>query len=68
MTTRESPQIEDVVRASQSTLQNLDGLLKRVDRIIAFVESGQGSIGKVIYDQWPLQPVERHRGPVPELW
>jgi phospholipid/cholesterol/gamma-HCH transport system substrate-binding protein len=50
MTTRESPQIEDVVRASQSTLQNMDSLLKRVDRIIAYVESGQGSIGKVIYD------------------
>jgi phospholipid/cholesterol/gamma-HCH transport system substrate-binding protein len=50
MTTRESPQIEDVVRASQSTLQNMDSLLKRVDRIVAFVESGQGSIGKAIYD------------------
>ena len=50
MTTRESPQIEDVVRASQSTLQNMDALLKRVDRIVAYVESGQGSIGKAIYD------------------
>jgi phospholipid/cholesterol/gamma-HCH transport system substrate-binding protein len=48
--TRETPQIEDVVRASQSTLQNLDALEKRVDRILAFVESGQGSLGKVIYD------------------
>ena len=48
--TQEAPQIEDVVRASQSTLQNLDALEKRVDRILAFVESGQGSIGKVIYD------------------
>lgn len=48
--TRDTPQIEDVVRASQSTLQNLDGLEKRVDRILAFIESGQGSIGKVIYD------------------
>jgi phospholipid/cholesterol/gamma-HCH transport system substrate-binding protein len=48
--TRETPQIEDVVRASQSTLQNLDALEKRLDRILAFVESGQGSIGKVIYD------------------
>ena len=46
----EQPQIEDVVRASQSTLQNIDVLLKRVDRIMAFIESGQGSIGKVIYD------------------
>jgi phospholipid/cholesterol/gamma-HCH transport system substrate-binding protein len=47
---RDQPQIEDVVRASQSTLQNMDGLLKRVDRIMSFIESGQGSIGKVIYD------------------
>lgn len=50
LSTRETAQIEDVVRASQSTLQNLDALEKRVDRILAFIESGQGSIGKVIYD------------------
>jgi phospholipid/cholesterol/gamma-HCH transport system substrate-binding protein len=48
--TRETPQIEDVVRASQSTLQNLDALEKRADRILAFVESGQGSFGKLVYD------------------
>ncbi len=44
------PDIQDVVRSSQGTLQNLDALLRRVDRIIAFVESGQGSIGKLVYD------------------
>jgi phospholipid/cholesterol/gamma-HCH transport system substrate-binding protein len=48
--TRDTPDIQDVVRASQSTLQNLDILEKRVDRILAYIESGQGSIGKVIYD------------------
>lgn len=48
--TRDTPQIEDVVRASQGTLQNLDALLKRLDRIVAFVESGKGSVGKLIYD------------------
>ena len=47
---RDQPQIQDVVRASQGTLENIDTLLKRVDRIVAFIESGQGSIGKVIYD------------------
>jgi len=47
---REVPDFQDVVRASQSTLQNLDALLKRADRIVAFVESGQGSVGKLIYD------------------
>ena len=50
LATRDHPDIQDVVRASQSTLQNLDSLLKRVDRIIAFVESGKGSVGKLIYD------------------
>jgi phospholipid/cholesterol/gamma-HCH transport system substrate-binding protein len=50
LATREHPDIQDVVRASQGTLQNLDALIKRLDRIVAFVESGQGSIGKVIYD------------------
>lgn len=47
---RDVPDIQDVVRASQGTLQNMDALLKRLDRIIAFVESGKGSVGKLIYD------------------
>jgi phospholipid/cholesterol/gamma-HCH transport system substrate-binding protein len=50
LATRDTPDINDVVRSSQGTLQNMDALLKRLDRIVAFVESGQGSIGKVIYD------------------
>jgi len=47
---RDQPQIQDVVRASQGTLQNMDSLIKRLDSIIAYIESGKGSIGKVIYD------------------
>jgi phospholipid/cholesterol/gamma-HCH transport system substrate-binding protein len=47
---REQPELQDVVRASQGTLQNVDILVKRLDRILSFIESGQGSIGKVIYD------------------
>ena len=50
LATRSQPDIQDVVRQSQGTLQNMDAVLKRLDRIVAFVESGQGSIGKVIYD------------------
>jgi phospholipid/cholesterol/gamma-HCH transport system substrate-binding protein len=44
------PDFNEVVSASQSTLQNMDALLKRADRILAFAESGKGSIGKLIYD------------------
>src|SRR5215831_15809585 len=48
--TQVHPDFNQVVRASQSTLQNMDALLKRADRILAFAESGKGSIGKLIYD------------------
>jgi phospholipid/cholesterol/gamma-HCH transport system substrate-binding protein len=50
LSSEEQKGYEDVVRAANSSLQNMDVLLKRMDRIIAFVESGQGSIGKLIYD------------------
>jgi phospholipid/cholesterol/gamma-HCH transport system substrate-binding protein len=49
--TKVSPQLQDVVRASQSTLENVDILVRRVDRILTQIESGNGSIGKLIYDE-----------------
>ena len=45
------PDIQDVVRASQTSLQNIDVLLKRADRIMGQIESGNGTIGKLIYDE-----------------
>ena len=42
--------MDDVISAGQGTLQNMDVLLKRMDRILATVENGQGTIGKVIND------------------
>ncbi len=48
--TRVHPDFNEVVRSSQSTLQNMDALIKRADRILAFAESGKGSLGKFIYD------------------
>ena len=48
--TQVHPDFNQVVRASQSTLQNMDALLKRADRILAFAESGKGSLGRLIYD------------------
>ncbi len=47
---RDQPDLQDVVRASQSTLQNMNALISRLDHIVEFVESGKGSLGKVIYD------------------
>lgn len=48
---KDTPDFNDVVRASQGTLQNVDILIKRVDRIVSQIESGNGSIGKLIYDE-----------------
>ncbi len=48
--TKDVPQLQDVVRAGQGTLQNIDTLVKRVDSILSYVQSGKGSIGKAIYD------------------
>ena len=45
-----APALQDVVRSSQTTLQNLDILIKRLDRIVAEVENGKGSVGKFIQD------------------
>jgi phospholipid/cholesterol/gamma-HCH transport system substrate-binding protein len=44
------PDFQDVVRSSQSTLQNMQTLLLRLDRIVSTVESGKGSVGKLIND------------------
>lgn len=45
-----APGIDDVVRSSQGTLQNMDVLVRRLDRIVASVESGKGTLGEVIND------------------
>jgi phospholipid/cholesterol/gamma-HCH transport system substrate-binding protein len=45
-----APGVEDVVRSSQGTLQNMDVLIRRLDRIVASVESGKGTLGEVIND------------------
>jgi phospholipid/cholesterol/gamma-HCH transport system substrate-binding protein len=47
---RDRPDLNDMIRSSQGTLQNMDALLRRLDRIVAFIESGKGSVGKLIYD------------------
>ncbi len=48
--TEGQPAIQDVIRASNGTLQNVDILVRRLDRIVSAIERGEGSIGKVIYD------------------
>jgi phospholipid/cholesterol/gamma-HCH transport system substrate-binding protein len=41
---------DDVVATGYSVLSSMQGMLKRIDRIVATVESGEGSIGKLLTD------------------
>jgi phospholipid/cholesterol/gamma-HCH transport system substrate-binding protein len=45
-----APGLQDVIRGSQTTLQNLDVLVRRVNHIVEEVDSGKGSLGKIIND------------------
>lgn len=46
----EHPAIDDLFKAGQNALQNADVLLKRIDGIVAEIESGKGSIGLLLKD------------------
>jgi phospholipid/cholesterol/gamma-HCH transport system substrate-binding protein len=45
-----TPGYQDVIRSSQSTLQNIDVLLDRANKILAQVQEGRGTLGQVIND------------------
>jgi phospholipid/cholesterol/gamma-HCH transport system substrate-binding protein len=48
---RDVPDLQDVVRSSQTTLGNVDVLVRRVDRIVSAIEDRQGAVGQLIYDK-----------------
>ncbi len=48
--TTETPSISDVVKASQGTIQQINTILAKVDTLADSLNSGKGSIGKLIQD------------------
>ena len=48
--TLESPNLQDVVKASQGTIESLNVILAKMDRIVDTVAAGKGSVGGLIYD------------------
>jgi phospholipid/cholesterol/gamma-HCH transport system substrate-binding protein len=48
--TLETPNLEDVVKASQGTVESLNVILAKMNRIVDSIQSGQGSAGKLIED------------------
>ena len=48
--TLETPNIQDVVKASQGTIESLNVTLAKLDRIVDSISQGKGAIGELIYD------------------
>jgi len=48
--TLDRPDLQDMMKAGQSTLQNMQTLLARLDNIVSEVQNGNGSVHKFIYD------------------
>lgn len=48
--TLEEPNLQDVVKASQGTVESLNVILAKMNRIVDSIQSGQGSVGKLIED------------------
>jgi phospholipid/cholesterol/gamma-HCH transport system substrate-binding protein len=44
------PGIQSALSAGRDTLQNVDVLVRRLDRIVTAIEEGKGSVGKLIND------------------
>lgn len=48
--TTETPDIQDVLKSTAGTIENLNVILRRVDDIVSAIQSGKGSVGKIIND------------------
>jgi len=49
--THKTNSLEGAVSATQSTIENVDVLVRRADRILTAIETGQGSLGLLINDK-----------------
>ena len=48
--TTESPNLSDVIKSSQGTIEQLNTILAKVDNLVDALNSGKGSIGRLIND------------------
>ena len=48
--TLQTPNLQDVVKASQGTIESVNVILAKLDRIVDTISSGKGSVGELIND------------------
>lgn len=53
--TLDTPNLQDVVKAGQGTIESLNVILAKMDRIVDTISSGKGAIGGMIYDDTLLR-------------
>lgn len=57
ITSLDTREFDDVVQQGYSALASLDGILKKVDAIVATIQVGQGTIGKLLSDDQLYQQI-----------
>ena len=62
-----APGVQDVVKSSQTTLQNVDILVKNANAILEQVQGGKGTLGKVIYDPTMINKINAILNQVQDL-
>jgi phospholipid/cholesterol/gamma-HCH transport system substrate-binding protein len=50
LTASGSPTLQDVIQGSQDSLQNLQGLISRIDKLLDTLNSNRGTMGRLIND------------------
>lgn len=45
-----SPTLQDVIQASQNSLQNLQGTIGKIDKTVDLINSGHGTLGRLVKD------------------
>jgi phospholipid/cholesterol/gamma-HCH transport system substrate-binding protein len=59
---KDTSEFDEVLRSSYNLLTGLRGTLERIDHIVEFVERGEGSIGKLIFDRQLYDNLNRTAG------
>lgn len=65
--TRDEKDFLEVVQSAMPLLESLQSILKRIDKVVAQVESGQGSIGKLLFDASIYNRVDSMLGDVQKV-
>ncbi len=66
--TLETPNLTDVVKASQGTIESLNVILAKMNRIVDNIQNGKGSVGQLINDPDAVQQGERRRSTSCTSW